>query len=263
MKQEVTINHARSRSDGIVFYSSQEPGLCVTSIVTEEGEYITSPSFMIFEDLFSFLSGEYATTRPKWATAIDILALVIAIVTSINDWIHLPIRIVGALYFILTAEKYTYGFLITVLGMKFGSDKTLARFHAAEHKVINAYKRYGGVPSMEELRQSSPYSKDCSSRSVIRSSVIDTMIALAMLLLVKNTFMYISVLVAMFILFVLDVKLGVLLPLQRLVFNNPTDVELTVALNGIKEYDAMEKRIMEAREGDGGENPEFRVIIIG
>ena len=126
--------------------------------------------------------------------------------------------------------------------MKDEKGRSVAKFHSAEHKVINAYLKLGRVPTFEEIKKESSLSDNCGSLIIIRKIVYFIILSLITPICGINAFIY-----ALFIIgLIICVRTsrqnpGMLKFFEYFFLSKPTDVELNLALEGIKEYDKMEE----------------------
>jgi len=245
---------ARSRTDGIVFYSTRRPWLGITSIVTEEGEIIAEPSIVILQDFIGAFTEMDKKLSRKAFIIINICLCIISIIASIcmkNPWITF-----GTIYFVILASEYFFDLIPFAFQLKLGNKKMkrLGRFHAAEHKVRNAYRalNYKRMPTREEVQKASRFSKYCGSRFAIRKLILYTTISIVIVFLGPSSHIYFTSLIILLIVVLLDTKYNILLFTQVLVTNKPTDTEIDVAMEGFRKYlefeEIMENGTNEDRE---------------
>lgn len=123
--------------------------------------------------------------------------------------------------------------------LKFGNVqmRSLARYHSAEHMVIEAYKDLKRVPTVSEVRNYSRFSKKCGIRFDIDKLLPHIIIGFSMIFLIHNFVIYFTVCFGAFILLEYLNTNGYLRFLQIFYTNKPTDMELEVAVQGIKVLD--------------------------
>lgn len=61
--------------------------------------------------------------------------------------------------------------ILEVILLGITTSKETKEYHGAEHTIINAFEKYKRVPTIEELRRTSPYSPMCGSSSVVFCSI--------------------------------------------------------------------------------------------
>ena len=243
---ERIIKQARSQDNGILFYSSSFPFLGVKSIITDNGQYVAGPTVTIVDDIVDFFGGEvlkdYVLTK-RYLYVINLVLLIISLEIFIytkNYWI-----IFAILYFIVFSSKYLYQFILFAIGIKFGKAKILGRFHAAEHMVVEAYNNLKRVPTISEIKEYSRFSKYCGSMTLIKNALLFTIITLEMIIFwgTNSNITYCIVLCITLLVYIFNHHFGFFKYLQIFLTNKPTEVELQVALEGIKEFDKLENAI--------------------
>ena len=121
-------------------------------------------------------------------------------------------------------------FFKRIFGSK--SAQRLARFHAAEHAVINAYYDLQRVPTLEEIREYSSYSYRCGSLNSFKYGLLFLGFALARL--IPGLWFILAMLVAWIVDFIL-VKTDGLTFMEFLVLDKPSDAEYSVAIKAMDE----------------------------
>lgn len=111
------------------------------------------------------------------------------------------------------------------------SDET-KKYHSAEHMVINAFEKYQRIPTIQELRKTSPYSSTCGSSNVVFCSITifllgvylkyssREMLYIISLVMIVNIFLYIN---------------NTYKYIQSFMLKKPTDAKLNVALLALEE----------------------------
>lgn len=240
------IKQAYSKRNGIVFYYNDCPGMAVEAYI-ENGEIktqIVPKGFLNFIERFGFYYDEPNTMHfelnPKIIVLFDIVLVAISIFTMDLNLIF------ASLYFSLTTSFDLFIFLKIIRNLKFGKDKSAGRYHAAEHMSINAYNTLHRIPTVEEVKKFSRFSKNCGSERNIRNIVIFSSLSILIAINIsKFSFWLILLYPILFILMILDMKYSILRFLQILVTNKPTDLEINVAIKGIEELEKFEKDFKE------------------
>lgn len=245
MEEKKKISCARSKENGIVFYSNKIPALCYEAYLDDNGEIQTRllPSMLSewkdYCGMFITVSDERRKSFITYLKGILLVLAILSIIVTKNFSIAL-----GLIYFSLLAVKDIVDFGIVAFEIKRGNLKSTGIFHSAEHMVIAAYRRYQRVPTMEEVKKSSRFDKECGSRIII-----DPIMFLILLTIIMGSCAYIPffvyfALAAMLIVFIImEKKHNFLRVFQFLVTNKPTDNELEVALAGIKMFEEMEEQL--------------------
>ena len=240
---ERKIKQARSQHNGILFYSSLFPFLGIKSIITDKNEYIAGPTITLVDDVIDFWGSK---TLEKYVLKRGTIYLINSILffIAIVFYIHTrDFRVVFVtLYFIYFASKHLYQLILFSIGIKMGEAKRLGRFHSAEHMAVDAYNSLNRVPTLTELQKFSRYSPDCGSMKLIANATIFTVISIEMFLFLGSSFGVFLICFTSFI-YALNYKFKYLRFVQVLLTNKPTEIELNVALNGLKEFEKIENAI--------------------
>ena len=124
-----------------------------------------------------------------------------------------------------------------------------AQYHAAEHMTINAYLKYQRVPTMSEIEQSSPLSKNCGSLLTINHIVFYFVNAIFFGLINSCThFIILLVLIITAnILMNIGKERGWFRFFEYLVVRKPTKKQLRLAREGISYYHETESLIKELK----------------
>lgn len=233
-------NLARSFENGIVFYSRVFDNNAL-KVFYDENDTIK----------MEMVTNEYETTveeqrkneekRRLYIKQASILSgVLIGLAVSLT---HNVLWVLGAIFFSLHAAfDFIIGcHIIKDARKKDEKGRSIAKFHSAEHKVINAYYKHGRVPTIEEIKAESSLSDHCGSLIFIRKIVYFMAISLITPICGVNAFIYALLLIGLMIwIKTAGQKPGMLKFLEYFFLSKPTDVELNLALEGIKEYDKME-----------------------
>lgn len=243
MSEKNKIINARSKENGIVFYSNKIPLLCYEAYYDENGEIQTKVQTSMLQDIKDRYGMLPSVQKIKKLKEQIIFSRVVLLLIAIFLGIAVKkISIVLALmYYSICININNALFFSLVREIKFGKYKSTGRFHSAEHMVINAYERYGRVPTMTELKRESRFSNNCGSREKIMKIVY--IICIGIIFASYNFIpLHIYILeIDTFLLFViLDKKYNLLRFFQALVTNKPTEKELKLSLAGIELYDKLD-----------------------
>lgn len=240
--------NASTEKDGIVFYSNRFPEMGVISTVLPDGSIKAEPLLAVVKDFLEALNGDgplkdYHVSK-QTVILIDTLLVIAAIISTKFWWIF------GAFYFAFATSQDFIQSVVLIATLKLGKSKQLARFHAAEHMSLNAYQSLGRVPTLEEIKKYSRFSKHCGSRNMLESNFLYSLLILIIIIFESNSFIPLIILGVL----VLILKLTHTSPfkvlgfLQILVTNKPTDLELNVAIEGLKELEKFEDDLTEMME---------------
>ena len=162
------IMHARSSKNGIIFYSCSFPLICSKTFRDSSGQIysIVIPEELV--DCLGTVNGEKQNLK-KWhvsaaITAFDILLISFCLFSKNFFLTALSI------YFSLFVSFDLFCLVLTsyLMKSKNGSFVSLAKFHAAEHMAINAYEQLQRIPSLDEIKSFSRFSKDCGFMLISR-----------------------------------------------------------------------------------------------
>lgn len=240
--RKTRIEEARSRKNGIVFYSNSIPLIMVKSTINEKGEIRTRIIDEITdrEEQLKEQNNEKSNFRKILIKAylIDIIILLIMLFSQVDSRLF-----TGMVTFSIVGTHYLYKVLYNIYDIKY-KYKSLGRFHSAEHMVVNAYNKLNRIPTLEELKKSSRFSNHCGSNKINCIIIVFTFISFAGPFLIKmGIIKYLIIMILTPIIIMILFSIGAINILQVFVTNKPTDVELQVAMEGLKKYEDLEKQI--------------------
>lgn len=247
-----SILEARSKSNGIVFYSNKNPLICYEVYINEKGEIQKEQiprglSELKDEDL---KTADYSAKIYKTEKRIKIAMAIIGI---ISVFMTKKINIAcGLMYFAMIALKDFLYFTESAYQLKCGRMQDLAKYHSAEHMVSNAYARVQRIPTIEEIKKSSRFDRYCSSRIYINKILIFGMLCIVICLSgFVPLHIYVILVAALFTFAIIQQKYNIFRFLQIFCTKKPTDKELKVAEEGIKYFEEMEEKMPELFRGGG------------
>lgn len=243
---------ARSNQNGIDFCSNVLEGSELKAYFDDDDKFVAEkrlvgPTFFLMGTPIGIPS-EVRKKNKKLGLAIGIALMALSVLT-----LEFSI-ILAAFYFGFLGVKEILNFISLVKLYRTPNEKgrTIARFLAAKQKVLNAYaKKDNSIPNTEEVKKASPFSKDCEVQSTIRT-VVHTIIFTGILCLsALNAWLYLGVVIIYLILYALETKFSYLRVLQFVFMQEPTDKEIALAIEGLRELEIMENEFSE-NFGDGG-----------
>lgn len=178
-------------------------------------------------------------TIKKFASILKKVFLVAAVLMVITTMVMLFVDstktniTLGLLFIFIGLSVIPVQLAIFMLGLIQNKDvKSLTRYHAAEHAVINAYNKTNEVPDLEEVKNYSSYLSSCGSLE-------DNIFAILFIGLGIGNFLYTSlsfmIFILVFYLLVLVLaKLKLLSWTEALVLSKPTDDEYNVAIKALE-----------------------------
>ncbi len=237
MLKDNSINTSRAVTDGIIHVSSILPLVCSKTYRDEEGKIKNIVYPQIFDSIFN---SEFNELSAK--LHIDMLVFVpINIFLFFFSIFFNSTRI--AFFMLYFCAFVSYKFVIFVkmfFYLKFRY-KSIARYHAAEHMANNACRALGRIPTMEEVKHFSRFSKYCGSMSDINYLVLTLSSSLLILFFHEQSLLIATLLLAL--LYFIGIKYRLFRFLQVIYTNKPTDADLEVAIESLKNYQEMENDI--------------------
>ena len=193
----------------------------------------------------------------KVIVTIDILLIVLSFLTR-----HIP-AILAAVYFSLLLSKDLFEFLELSYQMKSknGAERSTAKYHAAEHMVLNAFRDLKRVPTLEEIKHYSRFSEYCGSMEFIDKFTIHGLTSLLIALFglfPLSIHIFICIVYLLILLFCNTGKVTKFL--QVAVTTPPTDLELEVAIEGLSSLEEFDNELEKAL-GDETDDIEIELVI--
>jgi hypothetical protein len=245
------VQEAMSSVNGIIFYSDQyDLPFGVETFIDEKGRmrsklYLVSNYNVLrnMESRWFYESDDIAKVNPIFLLIIRLLLIIIAVFSK-NFNITFAI-----LYFSVMA---LHELVLVIFQCKYikqnEKGKRLGRFHAAEHKSLNAYRKYERVPTCDEIKAESKISRSCGSRFIIRKIATVTAVSFIIAVAVnKSLVLYVVSIIILIVLFILENKVNYLRIFQYMFVNEPTDEEIEVARNCLIMYEKVNNNMEEMR----------------
>ena len=127
---------------------------------------------------------------------------------------------------------------------KNGSLVSLAKPHAAEHMAINAYEQLQRIPTLDEIKNFSRFSKDCGFMIILSRIMTHLSVIILLLFAISgNMLAYYFALAIIPAFMVIAWRKGWFKFLEVFVTAPPTDSELEVAIEGLKKFEEMEEAL--------------------
>ena len=170
--ETLKIHFAHARTNGITI---QSPKYSFLNIVTtrDKNGIIHSDVFPAFDsklDLIGAFARKENFNYKRIQTQKLITNILLLSIAFLLTWKTLNLGfILSATFWTISASKDFWALTNVAFQMKsrHGSEHSTARYHSAEHMVVNAYNLLGRVPSIEEAKQFSRFSKHCGSQKTI------------------------------------------------------------------------------------------------
>lgn len=241
MEKTKFIKRARSKGNGIVFYSNSCPNLGVEAFL-ENGESYTRivPAELTCQRDYAGMLFELSQMHIKRNTmllmGLSFMMALIALNVFNNIYVFWALS-----WFGLTVAGKLVSFLTFVYQLKMGNQKQTARFHGAEHKVINAYEKLQRIPTLEEARNASCFSKNCGSRYDVGKFLLFMAMFFYMIFVAPKVsgIKYIIGMILMCLVIIILTEMGTFKFFQILFTYEPTDKELETAIKGLEVIDEL------------------------
>lgn len=236
------VREAESNRDGIIFHSNTVQGMGVKTYFNDRNEIcsITAPIQFLHGIERSEIAKTFKTSDKKILIPLGGLTIILGILSgSINGFFI-------ALFFTFFALPILTTFFRVLYMYKRKSSPfyTVSQFHSAEHMVINAYKKLQRIPTFEEVKKSSRISKHCGSNLMfVRLIYGVTLCILYALFGGSGTLAYpISLVILLFFCFLCS-KYQIHRGMQYLILSTPTDEQLHLSIEALKNFEIMEERV--------------------
>lgn len=232
---------ARSKRNGIIFYSSICPLVGSETFRDESGEIQTRVVPVELDNYECYLENlcQKKKTHKEYRVLIfDVLLLTICLLSG-NIWFLL-----AASYFSLYVSFDLFNFIEDSYQRKSkkGNSQSIARYHAAEHMVINCYEKLKRIPTFEEVKKASRFHKRCGSRVRINNMVMNLLVSLSTVFVANWSIIFHLVFCILILIFrIFADEKGWLRFLQVFVTAKPSDEDIKLAIEGIKNYERMEE----------------------
>ena len=248
---QIARNLARSFENGIVFYSTVFNNKAL-KVFYDENDTIKMENVTDEYEATVVKDKNYKETKKRYMKQAGVLSVIlICLAIALTQNVH---WVLAAIFFSLYTSYDVIAFyhMVNHVRKKDEKGRTIARFLAAKQKVLNAYaKKDNSIPNTEEVKKASPFSKDCEVQSTIRTLVHTIIFTGILCLSALNAWLYLGVAVIYLILYALETKFSYLRVLQFFFMQEPTDKEIALAIEGLRELEIMENEFSE-NFGDGG-----------
>ena len=242
MTKKEYVLEARSKKNGIVFYSNICPMYRSETYIDKTG-IIHSRIISAKHDEAIFNSEILTINGNPFFNKRILLAFDAILITTCLS-LKNPWYICASIYFSIVASSDLFSFIKYAYLFKLSKSeyRSSAKYHAAEHMVLNAYIKFQRIPTFKEVKQSSIFSKYCGSRIIYHNLIYSILISCSIafilqhgLIIYYTSFIFITLLMA------IAEKKGLLKFLQIFVTTPPSNVEIKVVLEGIKAFEKMEE----------------------
>ena len=246
MEEKKRMGTARSRNNGILFCSNICPFWGIEATVNESGEI--QALFVSVPEHDSNIAKIIFKRNDLWKiVAFDVLLVMLSLLAKSF------LVTFAAIYFSIMVSLKLFIFVRLAYESKSKNGKlhSFAKFHAAEHMVVNAYNKYQRVPTFEEVKKSSRFNKDCGSNLIMCDIVLGLSISIndAIIGIIGNVFIEFILLFIMMcitLIVIIGGRKGWLKFFQYFITTPPTDKEIEVAIEGVKTFEKMENDFIKA-----------------
>ena len=247
MTQHKYVKMARSRKNGIILFSNTLPFLCAEALVDENDKIVSRiTQLVVGEDEFMNAFGILDKRKLfsiKETVIFDVFLVIVSLLVSLL--LKNICVLLASVYFCfyMSVPFFTFIKLAYVMKSSKESKYSVAKFHSAEHMVINAYTDLQRIPSFDEVKKASRFSRHCGSMKLIEDLSFKMVFAILIAcigipgLTILN---YALLVLFVFILYILEIKNKWLKVLQVFITSTPSDTEIEVAIEAIKNFEQME-----------------------
>lgn len=220
------IDNASSNDNGIWFYSKRHKGhVCIATL--EDDGSVTTRWTTVKEQRKEEDRGK---NNAKLYYALSIYFFYVAVIMwamSIDTKLGMRFWCISTI-----AIRLTYFFVSLHKDRKNG--KQWAKFHSAEHMVLNGYSALKRVPTLDEVSKYSRFSNSCGTNTVTIGVLGYLNVFIATW--ISDPLYKISFNVLVLVLIVVLLKLGMLNFLQVFTTEEATEQELKVAIEGLNTW---------------------------
>lgn len=240
MEKNYKVN-AQSERNGIIFHSKTCPLVGIATFRDESGEIqriIVPIQLVNYMNYLVTLCEKKKSHSKHRALIFDVLLITICLLSGKMGFVFMAV----CFSLLVSFNLFTFIEMSYEMKSKKGSKQSIARYHAAEHMVINCYEKLKRIPTFEEVKKASRFSKDCGNRVIIHKIVMGSLFSLSLLFFSTQwiiIYFLLCILIAIFGIFA-DEK-GWLRFLQVFVTAKPSDEDIDLAIEGIKNYEMMEE----------------------
>lgn len=227
MRKKLKVTSACSYSDGIVFHSNRHKGYAAISQIDENGNIKAKWKNLYVNEDGSEMSKTQKIYNKIQKNSWAIYWLVVMILTEIFSTFDNTLCISLILQVVDSVERL----VIFAIGC-YKQQKSTCRFHSAEHMILNAFRKSGRLPSLEELRGYSRFSNSCGT-NITTCIVVGNVLIFCGMFICYPLFRPMVVPVMVMVAYMLQMC-GCLNFLQIFTTETPTDRELHVALEEMK-----------------------------
>lgn len=239
MRKKLKISHAHSMNNGIRFYSRCHKDYVAIATINEEG--IISTEWTTMKQYKKNRSKTEKMAIIKKFIKLELSILPFAMVLSILVTLAMAKKpIWGTRTFLIGYSLLLLGIFLVYTNREKKQSKNLFRFHAAEHMVLNAYKKLKRVPSLEEIHQYSRFHNDCGTNLATLILVSFTLFFICSF--ISNPLYHLIGLLFVTVIVFILLQCGLLNFLQNFTTIPPTDKELMVAIAGMNVWFENEKK---------------------
>lgn len=236
MRSEIKINHAHSMDDGIQFYSKRHKGCVAIATADKSGNIKTE-----WTTIKEYKNKQDKIAKMKKDVIFILCVLPFTIIFAILlEWAIRQKPILGLRFFLIGYAFMILSMFIIRNIIKRRKEKNNYKFHSAEHMVINAYRELKRVPTLKEIRGYSRFSNTCGTNETT-VTVISGILMFFCTFLTNQLYMLMVMLAGNIIILIL-LRFGYLNFLQRYTTAVPTEIELRVAIEGMRVWLENEKK---------------------
>lgn len=228
---QLKIESAFSVSNGIIFLSNKKPE-CGVMAKSDKSGNICCEHIKIndLEEKKYDMHDTFYIIKLKISKLIMIVSLIVSMFFFMEAKFYISLQIVlGGFNFAVTFLLFTENF-----------SKRSSRFHSAEHMIVNAFNQLNRIPTLEEAWKFSRFNKKCGTNSITHVFLVSTILFYCTFL--QNSILRLVIPVCLILLVSILAKFHLLCWGQVFTTLPPTDMEINVAITGLKEWLNLEEK---------------------
>lgn len=234
---QLKVESACSVSNGIIFFSNKKPEYGVMAKSDKSGniccEHIKTTDF---EEKKYDMYDTFYIIKLKIAKLIMIVSLIVSMFFFMEAKFYISLQIVlGGFNFVVTFLLLTENF-----------SKQSSRFHSAEHMIANAFNQLNRIPTLEEAWKFSRFNKKCGTNSITHAFLVSTILFYCTFL--QDSILRLVIPLCLILLVSILAKFHLLCWGQIFTTLPPTDMEINIAIAGLKEWLNLEKKYSQELE---------------
>lgn len=241
MENRKYIREMQATNDGIIYFSEEPNKACLTSLNADGKIERTLLLIETTPIITPIIPKEEIEKKFSYFLT---LVIDLFLITLAAYFKNIPLFFASS-FFSLFVSLPLFKLINMIFRMKITKENIkAAKYIAASHMATNAYNELGRIPTLEEVKKYSRFSKNCNIIWTFMGITFN-LIFWTFLSFCKLVPFILCVLICLVIMFGVPFIFlrGYLNFLQIFVTSKPSDEELIVAIEGIRSYEEMEKNV--------------------